>query len=778
MGLAASRLGARRLSLAATLLAFLLAGVVRSAPAIRPGTDDGPCLTALRTHGLTGPDDREPARLEIEGAIDGAPDLGFDRNRAVVSVAQARPARGRPLDDAPSWRPTPGLRVRVSMQTQLRPLPGDRVRGAVRLDDVEVGLPGGAATRERLSRAGIACIGSVEGERMAAVGEAGGIRSAVERTRRRLSAAIEATAGAGPTSAVLSSLAIGDRSRISPEQAERFAASGLAHLLSVSGLHLGLTVLGLYRIVSALLRRTPLASRRDPEVVAAILCLPSIPAYALLTGARPPVLRAAVAAGLYLLARIAGRAPEGWTALSAAALALLAWDPANLLDPSFQLSFAACAGLLALTRGLRDLVPLAKPRPESPRWRRWLESPLGAIATTAAATLATLPLTALHFQRASLAAIPANLVAVPVGLAATALCATAVGVGLVAEGAMAPILRVAGPIAGLLDGLAAHFAAWPGAAIPLATPSPSAVAAMWLGALCLAGLRRAPRRSIAGLAACLLVLWSPWTGLHDGRLVVELLAVGQGDATLLTFPDGSRMLVDAGGDLRGERDVARRVLLPQLAARRVSRLEVLALSHLHPDHVGSVPTLLDALPVGELWTSGRALEGRLGAPIAERIAALGIPRRILSRGSAPLALGGVRVEVLGPPDRDGLRDEPLFGDNDGSLVLRVVHGDVAILLPGDVEEEGEAALVASGAALSAALIKAPHHGSSTSSTPAFLERVAPQHVVFCVGRRNPFGFPRPEVVERYEKIGCRLHRTDRGPVRFASDGRRLVLLEE
>ncbi|HEY0840712.1 MAG TPA: ComEC/Rec2 family competence protein, partial [Vulgatibacter sp.] len=460
------------------------------------------------------------------------------------------------------------------------------------------------------------------------------------------------------------------------------------------------------------------------------------------------------------------------------ALALLAWDPGNLHDPSFQLSFAACVGLLALNKGLRELLPLPAPGPESPRWRRWLETPLGALTTTAAATLATLPLTALHFQRASLASIPANVVAVPVGLATTAVCAVAVGVGLVSRAAMAPILWVAAPLASLLDRLAEWFASLPGATIPMAPPTAAETIAMWAGALCFALLRRAPRRAFAGLLAATLALWSPWSGAADDRLLVDFLAVGQGDATLLRLPDGSRMLIDAGGDLRGERDMARRVLLPQLAALGVSRLDVLALSHLHPDHVGSVPTLLDTLPVAELWTSGRPLEGRFGAPIAERIEALEIPRRILSRGAAPIELGGVRIEILGPPDRDGLRDEPLFGANDGSLVLRIIHGDVAILLPGDVEEEGEAALVESGAPLAAALLKAPHHGSSTSSTAAFLEKVAPGHVVFCVGRRNQFGFPREDVVERYEKIGCRLHRTDRGPVRFASDGKTIVPIDD
>src|SRR5690606_21294711 len=248
---------------------------------------------------------------------------------------------------------------------------------------------------------------------------------------------------------------------------------------------------------------------------------------------------------------------------------------------------------------------------------------------------------------------------------------------------------------------------------------------------------------VAVAAAAILRLPPP----PDGKLHVVFLPVGQGDSTLLVLPDGSAVLVDAGGDLRGT-DVAKRRVLPWLRRRGIDRLAALAVSHLHPDHAGGVPDVLRALEVDELWTSGRPLTGPWGAPIATAIAERGIPHRRLAAGDV-LARAGVRIEVLGPPDVEGSKDDPARGNNDASLVLRRGHAAVAVLLPGDVEEIGELALLESGADLRADLLKAPHHGSRTSSTAAFVEAVGSAHVVFCVGHRNRFGFPHEDVVERY-----------------------------
>lgn len=775
LALALARRGLRRPALAVLALAFALAGLVRAGLDPRPGPGDGPCAAALASLGLAGPTERAPAPLRIEGTVEGEPRFLPRAGIVRLAVDRAGPPRARPDAPLPPALSTPGLAVQLTLPAGLRPFAGDRLLAEALLDEVALDGPDDGARRARLQREGIACVGRVVEARAAVIEPAGGFGAAVETRRRLLLREMRARIEPGPAAGLVAALSLGDREGIDEAQNARFADSGLAHVLSVSGMHLALTVLGFYRVLAWLLRRTPVAAHVDPARLAAALSLPLAPGYALLTGSSPPVVRAAIAAGLYLFAVAGGRAPDAWSALAAALLAILAVSPASLFDPSVQLSFVACWGLLALVRPVRALLPVSEPAPEAPRWRRWLEVPIAALVTTAAATIATLPLTALHFERVSVASLPANVAAAPVATVATVLCAIAAVAGLVHPMLLDWPLRAAMPFAGWLDDVAAWFATWPGARIPL----PASGGAAWcLAAVPLALALRARHRR-AGTAALLLAAaafaWLRWPAAPDGRLHIEFLPVGQGDCTLLRLPDGGAVLIDAGGDPSGLRDVGATRVLPQLQRRGVGRIDAIAVSHLHPDHVGGIPAVLRALEVGELWTTGRPLRGPWGGPLAQALAETGVPRRVLGVGDR-FERGGVSIEVLGPPDVDGLRDDPLLGENDASLVLRVVHGDVAVLLPGDVEEPGELALGDGGATLEARLLKAPHHGSRTSSTPGFLDRVRPGHVVFCVGHRNRFGFPHEDVAARYRARGCQLHRTDRGPVHFVSDGSSLELV--
>jgi len=776
LALAASRAGRRRLALVLLAACFLIGGAARRHLAgfpSGPGPAAGPCAAALVRFGLPPPDARGPSTLRIEGEVIGPPRFGPRGGVAEVEVARAGLPRERPTAELPPAVATTGLRLQLFLPAGIRPFAGDRLLAEVALDEAALDGPAGADRLVQLGRRGIACVAKIVDGRAAVVEPAAGWLAAVEAKRRALLGAMRARLEPGPASSLVLALAVGDRAGIDAAQNERFADSGLAHLLSVSGLHLALTVLGAFRLLAWGLARTPLAARLDPLRVAAALALPLAPAYALLTGASVPVLRAAVAAGLYLIAHLAGRAPDGWSALAAALLAILACDPAQIFDPSLQLSFAACWGLLALGAPLRALLPLAPPLPDAPRWRRWLEWLVGALLTTCAATLATLPFTALHFERTSLASLPANVAAVPVGLVATVLGAIATAAGLAHERLLDLPLWLAWWPCRLLDGMASFFAGLPGARLPLATDGVSLAALTLLPlAIWLSGWRRRLGLSLAATAVVAVVI-AALPPAPDGRLHVEFLPVGQGDCTLLRLPDGSAILVDAGGDPFGGSDVGATRVLPQLRRRGVRRLAAVAVSHLHPDHVGGIPAVLRALEVGELWTTGRPLAGRWAEPLAAAAAERGVPRRLLAAGDR-IEMGGVRIEVLGPPDAGGAKDDALLGDNDASLVLRIVHGDVAILLPGDVEAIGEWALLDSGATVEARLLKAPHHGSRTSSTPAFIDRVRPDHVVFCVGHRNRFGFPHDDVVQRYQARRCTLHRTDHGPVHFVSDGSTLA----
>jgi len=318
------------------------------------------------------------------------------------------------------------------------------------------------------------------------------------------------------------------------------------------------------------------------------------------------------------------------------------------------------------------------------------------------------------------------------------------------------------------------FASLPFATVPVAAPGILAGALWALALLLFAGrlpTRIRLRRAALPLGAlALLAAGSALAARLSSRMTVVFFSVGQGDAALVRFPGGSSMLVDAGGSLFGTpvRDPGAADLLPALAELGVARLDRVVLTHPHPDHAGGLFTLLERIPIGELWLTGEPGDDGLGDAVAAAAGRRGIAARVPAPGA--IDAGGVRLEVLAPA-----RWDPERSTNDNSIVLRLVHGGVSLLLAGDIEAAAEAGLAQGGQELGATLLKAPHHGSRTSSTDAFLRRVRPRHVVFCVGAANPFGFPHRDVVERYREAGCRQWRTDQGAVIAQSDGRELLV---
>jgi len=284
---------------------------------------------------------------------------------------------------------------------------------------------------------------------------------------------------------------------------------------------------------------------------------------------------------------------------------------------------------------------------------------------------------------------------------------------------------------------ASHFfASLPFATAVIAAPGLIACVLWYAGVLLC--VRRAFRAALAPWALLAILAGSRAAIAHarEGMNIV-FLAVGQGDSAVVQLPEGHAMLIDAGGDLRwpGKFDPGARDIVPALAELGIHRLDVVVLTHPHPDHAGGLMTVLDRMSVGELWMTAER------DPIASAVRARAARRGVPVREPHETTLGGVRVEVLS-------RFEEGWSLNDNSIVLRLVHGGVAVLFAGDAEALAEADLAQSGTELRAQVLKAPHHGSRTSSTEAFLRRVAPAFTVYCVGAGNRFGFPNPEVVER------------------------------
>jgi beta-lactamase superfamily II metal-dependent hydrolase len=288
-------------------------------------------------------------------------------------------------------------------------------------------------------------------------------------------------------------------------------------------------------------------------------------------------------------------------------------------------------------------------------------------------------------------------------------------------------------------------------------------------------LPRRPARWLAVVMALGLagdVAWWAWNRWAPGVLRVTFLDVGQGDATVIELPDGRVLVVDAGGFPGSDFDTGRAIVAPYLATRKIWRIDALAMTHAHPDHFGGIASLVRQGRVGEFWWTGRQGAGVEWRRLDDVLGESGIAIRTLARGEAPAGFRARTVEVLHPPR--GWTGGSL---NDSSLALRVRLGATAVLLSGDIEGGAETSLrLGAGDRLAADVLKAPHHGSRTSSTPAFLDAVRPRLVIVPVGAANRYGLPAPEVEARYRDRGACVLRTDRcGAVTVVSDGWRVTV---
>jgi competence protein ComEC len=312
-------------------------------------------------------------------------------------------------------------------------------------------------------------------------------------------------------------------------------------------------------------------------------------------------------------------------------------------------------------------------------------------------------------------------------------------------------------------------------------PDPAfAVAAAAVAAVVLAMLTARRRRvlAVAGLAALVaaamaLAVWPPQPQLRPGVLEVTLLDVGQGDAILVVSPQGRTLLIDAGGSLGGpasDFDVGEDVVSPYLWSRGIARLDAVALTHAHADHIGGLRSVLGNFRPAELWV-GENPPVPVFRALLEAASAQGVKVAGRVEGES-FDFGGARVEVLAPPRDWKLAERPR---NDDSLAVRITLGETSALLAGDVERRIERRLAQH--APESELLKVAHHGSATSTSPELLDAVQPKFAAISVGFRSPFGHPRPEVLARLAERGVRTYRTDTlGALTFYLDGRSVTPL--
>lgn len=570
------------------------------------------------------------------------------------------------------------------------------------------------------------------------------VRAAMERTYRQYLDPEQRS--------LLGGLVFGDLPQMSPEMLGWFRDSGVLHLLSVSGLHVGFVlvlVLGLAGL---------LGWRGWRSLTLAAL---AVLAYVLLCGAKPPILRAGVMALAAGAGAIGRRETNAGNLLGLAAIAILILQPAALWSISFQLSFAACAGLVYLY----------------PRWSAWCPrglAPFGKpFLISLAASLAVLPIQAAAFGRVSLIGPVANLLLVPLSGLAVQVGLAAGIVGTIAPWLAGPVLVGLGVVLDLLVALARICAQVPGAALNLgAWPWPVVLGYYLVLGTVGMGMEKnflngRPRLAFGWLtlilgAALAGLVW--WQVLAVPRgLTVDFIDVGQGDSVFIRGPGGRTALIDGGED-----EAAPRVL-SYLRKQGVRRLDLVIVSHPHSDHVGGLVAVAEEMPIGQVLDPGWPHPSETYRRFLLVLKSRHIPWRRARKGMV-FTLGRDLTGTVFYP----YADTPEPDDwNDGSLVIRLAYGRQVLLLPGDLGAAGEEALLAAGGDLRATVLKVAHHASATSTGGALLAAVRPEAAVISVGRGNPFHHPHPETLARLRAARVKVYRTDeRGTIRYWTDGRR------
>jgi competence protein ComEC len=502
-------------------------------------------------------------------------------------------------------------------------------------------------------------------------------------------------------------LLLGRRERMDPAVRDRFARAGLVHLLAISGTHVGLLA-GIVLLVGAIVR----LPRRTLTRVTLLLTW----VYLGMIGAPASAVRAGLMLSLALIAVLIQRPSAALPMIAAAALVLLALDPLAILDPGLQLSFAGVGGILLAHATVAPHIPGAWKRRPPVRWA------VESILVSAAAFVATAPITAHHFGTVAPIAIAANLPALPlmslalIGVLSATLLSTLVPAvaRLCADGA--------GLAFDLLDRVAGIAAAVPYGHLEVQRPNwaafTAAIAAAALALQLAPGLRRPVRTALAtGVVAALLLAWPALARESSGALELHFLDVGQGDATAIRTPRGRWLLIDAGPSERGYDAGARRVL-PFLRARGANALELLILTHPHLDHIGGAPAVIRGLPVRNVLEPGHAVGSATYLDLLHAIEETGTVW-IAGRSGRSITVDGVVLDLLWPDPEtlDGVTDA-----NQISVVVRLRFGEFVALLTGDAGAEVEHLLVARHpGALRAQVLKAGHHGSSTSTSEALLD---------------------------------------------------------
>lgn len=547
----------------------------------------------------------------------------------------------------------------------------------------------------------------------------------------------------------LNSIIIGDRAQLEEGIKEDFIRTGTVHVLAISGLNVAF-VAAIFLFIGGFLR--------IPKKANLILTLVLLIFYTFATGANPPIVRAIVMFAIFAVGYMLNRDSDPINTLSLAALAILIYNPKELFDPSFQLSFASVASIVIFTPPVMEALRLNEKNKRTLLGKTKFYI-LGGAAVSAAAWIGSSPLTAAYFNIVSPVSFAANLVIVPSLSLLTALSFVFLAVepfSLQLGGVLSLAIRLVDDI---VFGLNHIMAIAPFSYIRVPAPPVYFAVFFYITALAIF-LPKKRYFIIALLILCNVVIWSGVVSNKDD-MEVTFLDVGQGDSAYIKTPSGANILIDgSGGGVEGSFDMGRSVIAPYLWNRRVFNIDALIVTHFHEDHLGGIIYILNNFKVGCVIDNGSEVRGSyLFDEYLEAIRRNRIRRVTVRRGDIIGPFGGVSLYVLNPdPDPD----VPAIDSNDNSLALKLVYKDFSALFCGDITQKAMEGLESYGSFLRSDVIKVPHHGGKLGDAwkiKYFFDQVEARVAVISVGRNNRYGAPAKSTVDAILSSGANIYET-------------------
>jgi len=599
--------------------------------------------------------------------------------------------------------------------------------------------PGGFDYKGYLARRGIRYIMTVELKDMTLLraGNPYAPANILITLGERAAAGLEAAVG-GEEGDLLKAMLLGQSWLVDPEVRDSFSRTGLAHILAISGLHVGFIALLLNK-VSGLL-----GLKNKGAFIFRTLTLVL---YCLLVGATASVVRATIMAVIIYAGQLLRRKPDMLNSTAVAAFVILLLKPMDVYEPGFQLSFVTVVSISLFYKGIMGRVS------------RLPASIASILAVTLSAQLGVLPLIAYHFNLVSLSTLAVNPLLIPLFGVLVMAGFIIMPVGMLAPGlAFYPGLALKLMCRLLID-INTAISNLPGSYITVVSPSVAAIMVFYLVLLIISRERAAFIRKPAIVSALIVSAFLTgsfiWHFAGPRDLEVVFLDVGQGDCAYIRTPDGVDILIDGGG--RPMADTGGDVVIPFLLKKGVSSLDLVIMSHCHDDHIKGLISVIERMKVDRFMECPPLEPGESYAALKSVVAKRVRETYPVTGGEVFKAGKDLTLHILYPEDK---ASEGLYGgdENNNSLVIRLDYKDTSILFTGDIEGQVEQHLVKGGLP-EIDILKVPHHGSRTSSTRAFLEALSPNIGVIQVGS-NSFGHPSPEVLERMEELGIDIYRND------------------